>query len=139
MTVLLVALGAAVGAPLRYVAGHLLDVRFPWGTVLVNVAGSFLLGNQRKAWQAFLGLLVIVFGITVVVYEIHGHTTAQLIFIPTDFVIAWAAGFVLFRETLPAGAQGGLQIASFAAIVAGAAFLGRPDTPPDDGAELGSP
>ena len=44
MTVLLVALGAAVGAPLRYVTGHLLDVRFPWGTVLVNVVGSFLLG-----------------------------------------------------------------------------------------------
>ena len=45
MTVLLVALGAAVGAPLRYVAGHLLDDRaLPWGTILVNVAGSFLLG-----------------------------------------------------------------------------------------------
>ena len=44
MTVLYVALGAAVGAPLRYVAGHLLDRRVPWGTVLVNVLGSFLLG-----------------------------------------------------------------------------------------------
>jgi len=44
VTALLVALGAAVGAPLRYVAGHLFDVRFPWGTVLVNVLGSFLLG-----------------------------------------------------------------------------------------------
>lgn len=44
MTVLLVALGAAVGAPLRYVAGHLLDRRLPWGTLLVNVTGSFLLG-----------------------------------------------------------------------------------------------
>lgn len=44
MTVLLVALGAAVGAPARYVAGHLLDERWPWGTVLVNWAGSFLLG-----------------------------------------------------------------------------------------------
>lgn len=44
MTVLLVALGAAVGAPVRYVAGHLLDERWPWGTVLVNWAGSFLLG-----------------------------------------------------------------------------------------------
>jgi signal transduction histidine kinase len=29
------------------------------------------------------------------VYQIHGHTTEQLIFIPTDFVIAWAAGFAL--------------------------------------------
>ena len=45
MTVLWVVLGAAIGAPLRYLAGHLLDDRaLPWGTVLVNVAGSFLLG-----------------------------------------------------------------------------------------------
>ena len=44
MTVLLVAAGAAVGAALRYVAGHLLDDRWPWGTVLVNWVGSFLLG-----------------------------------------------------------------------------------------------
>lgn len=44
MTGLLVALGAAVGAPLRYVAGHHLDGRWPLGTLLVNVAGSFLVG-----------------------------------------------------------------------------------------------
>jgi fluoride exporter len=44
VTVVLVALGAAVGAPLRYLAGHLLDDRLPWGTVLVNIVGSFLLG-----------------------------------------------------------------------------------------------
>lgn len=44
MTLLLVALGAALGAPLRYVVAHLLDGPVPWGTVLVNVAGSFLLG-----------------------------------------------------------------------------------------------
>lgn len=44
MTVLLVALGAAVGAPLRYLAGHALDRRTHWGTLVVNVAGSLLLG-----------------------------------------------------------------------------------------------
>ena len=44
MTVALVALGAAVGAPLRHLAGHHLDRRLPWGILLVNVAGSFLLG-----------------------------------------------------------------------------------------------
>ncbi len=44
MTVLLVALGAAFGAPLRYVTAHLLDGVLPWGTVAVNVTGSFLLG-----------------------------------------------------------------------------------------------
>lgn len=41
---LLVAVGAAAGAPLRYLAGHLFDGRFPAGTVAVNLLGSFLLG-----------------------------------------------------------------------------------------------
>ena len=44
MTWVLVAVGAAVGAPLRYVAGHLLDGRFHRGTILVNWVGSLLLG-----------------------------------------------------------------------------------------------
>jgi len=44
MTALLVALGAAIGAPLRFLAGHHLDDDFPTGTLLVNLAGSFLLG-----------------------------------------------------------------------------------------------
>lgn len=44
MTFLLVAAGAALGAPLRYLAAHLLDGYLHWGTILVNVAGSFLVG-----------------------------------------------------------------------------------------------
>lgn len=44
MTALLVALGAAVGAPLRFAWAHVLDRRFPFGTLLVNVLGSFALG-----------------------------------------------------------------------------------------------
>ena len=48
MTVALVALGAALGAPLRYLIDRLVQhrngSRFPWGTFTVNVAGSFLLG-----------------------------------------------------------------------------------------------
>ena len=44
MTALLVALGAAVGAPLRLPRAHHLDGRFPLGTLLVNVTGSAVLG-----------------------------------------------------------------------------------------------
>ncbi|MEO3778844.1 fluoride efflux transporter CrcB [Micromonospora sp. B11E3] len=48
MTVLLVALGAAVGAPLRYLTDRAVQARygsaFPWGTLTVNVLGSLLLG-----------------------------------------------------------------------------------------------
>ncbi len=44
MTPLLVALGAGIGATLRFWVAHHLDDRFPLGTLLVNVAGSFVLG-----------------------------------------------------------------------------------------------
>lgn len=44
MDPVLVAIGAGVGAPLRYLAGHFLDGRHPWGTLLVNIVGAFLLG-----------------------------------------------------------------------------------------------
>ena len=48
MTLLLVALGAAIGAPLRYLTDRAVQARhdsaFPWGTLTVNVAGSLLLG-----------------------------------------------------------------------------------------------
>ncbi|MBK1788791.1 fluoride efflux transporter CrcB [Prauserella cavernicola] len=68
MTVLLVLLGGAVGAVLRYVIdqrvqrGH--DSAFPWGTLTVNVAGSAVLGllagwvlagGDSSALQALVG------------------------------------------------------------------------------------
>ncbi len=48
MNWLLVAAGAAVGAPLRYLTDRYIQSRhdsvFPWGTFTVNVLGSALLG-----------------------------------------------------------------------------------------------
>jgi len=44
MSALLVVVGAAVGAPVRFLAASWLDRGWPLGTLLVNVAGSFLLG-----------------------------------------------------------------------------------------------
>ena len=44
MTILWVAGGAALGAPLRFACAQLLDDRWPGGTLLVNTLGSFLLG-----------------------------------------------------------------------------------------------
>ncbi|WP_018784060.1 CrcB family protein [Micromonospora sp. CNB394] len=53
MTVLLIALGAAIGAPLRYLTDRAVQSRhaapFPWGTLTVNVAGSLLLGGLLAA------------------------------------------------------------------------------------------
>jgi len=48
MTYLWVALGGAIGASARYGVGvqaaKLLGFGFPWGTLIVNVAGSFAMG-----------------------------------------------------------------------------------------------
>lgn len=48
MTALLVVLGAALGAPARYLVDRAVTARtrgrFPWGTLAVNTAGSFVLG-----------------------------------------------------------------------------------------------
>ena len=60
MMVVLVALGAAVGAPLRYVLAVSLDGRFPTGLLLVNALGSGLFGvfaalSMGDAGWALLG------------------------------------------------------------------------------------
>jgi CrcB protein len=45
---LLVALGGAIGSSFRYLSGlasaRLLGTGFPWGTIFVNITGSFLIG-----------------------------------------------------------------------------------------------
>jgi CrcB protein len=47
-TVVWVALGAAFGAPLRYLVARViqarLDTLFPWGTLIVNVTGCLIFG-----------------------------------------------------------------------------------------------
>jgi CrcB protein len=53
MTVALVLVGGALGAPLRYLTDLLVrsrvDSLLPWGTWCVNVAGSFVLGVVAAA------------------------------------------------------------------------------------------
>ena len=63
MTILLVALGAAVGAPMRYLIDRWIQSRhesgYPWGTFAVNMLGSFVLGSlvaiSGTAGYALLG------------------------------------------------------------------------------------
>jgi signal transduction histidine kinase len=82
-----------LAAALSFVDGLLIpsiESLFP-----VGLASAALLGNLRDARQAWTGLAIVLAGITTVVYNIPGHTTAELILLPVDFGIAWAAGFAL--------------------------------------------
>lgn len=51
--ILAVASGGALGAVMRYLStslvGHLVGPGFPWGTIVVNVVGSFIMGAFIEA------------------------------------------------------------------------------------------
>lgn len=53
MTLVLVLLGGAIGAPLRYLSDLLIQARhdsvLPWGTFAVNIVGSVILGITAAA------------------------------------------------------------------------------------------
>jgi fluoride exporter len=53
MTIIVIIIGAAIGAPARYLLDRAVQARheslFPWGTLAVNVIGSFILGFLAAA------------------------------------------------------------------------------------------
>ena len=66
MTLLLVALGAALGAPIRWWVDRTVQLKwaplFPWGTFIVNVVGSGLLGVLAAVWATNASVMAL-FGI----------------------------------------------------------------------------
>ncbi|MEV4637702.1 fluoride efflux transporter CrcB [Actinoplanes sp. NPDC049548] len=102
MTLLLVALGAAVGAPLRYLTDRYVqsrhDSRFPWGTVIVNVAGSLVLGFVvgLPVPAALAALLGTGFCGALTTYSTFGYETFGLARTGQRFLaLAYALGSVL--------------------------------------------
>lgn len=86
MTWLLVAVGAAVGAPARYLADRAVQRRhltiYPWGTWVVNVVGCLVLGavasaaDAGGAWSALLGTG---FCGALTTYSTFGYETLRLL------------------------------------------------------------
>ncbi|AYY13738.1 fluoride efflux transporter CrcB [Actinobacteria bacterium YIM 96077] len=89
MTALLVAVGAALGAPLRYLTDRFIRARFgttfPWGTLAVNVVGSFLLGMLMAGWvrdhldDEMLALFGVGFCGALTTYSTFGFETLRLL------------------------------------------------------------
>ena len=63
---------------------------------VVGLASAFLLGNLRSPLKAGAGLIIVLVGIVIVVYNIPGpQTVGDFVFIPLRFVVAWVAGYAL--------------------------------------------
>ncbi len=74
------------------------DGRLIGSVAVLNLAGmaaSFLLGNLRDVFQGRVGLVVVVSGAAIVVYNDPTHSAGELFFTPVLFAIGWLAGFAL--------------------------------------------
>ena len=59
LTIAALTVAAMIGAGLRYLVSESLNGRFPYGTLLINVAASFALGMVSQAgepWQTVVGI-----------------------------------------------------------------------------------
>lgn len=116
LNLLLVAAGGAIGSVCRYLvgiaAGRLFGVAFPWGTMIVNVVGSAVMG-------LFIGLLALRFGgssplrLFVAVGFLGGFTTLSSFSL--DAVTLWERGASL----VAGGYVIGTLVASFGALAFG--------------------
>ena len=85
MTVLLVFVGAMIGAPVRYLTDRFVQGRhdsvFPWGTLTVNIVGCLILGTLTGAavGTPVLALAGTGFCGALTTYSTFGYETVRLL------------------------------------------------------------
>jgi CrcB protein len=103
VTVLAVALAGALGAPARYLVERAISVRagrgFPWGTLVVNVTGSLLLGFVT-------GLALY-----------HGLADTPKAVVGTGFIGAYTTFSTYAYETVDLAERSSFRVANAYAIV----------------------
>lgn len=123
MTALQVALGGAIGASCRYLTNvamkAILGIGFPWGTLTVNIVGSFLMGMlvvvlERKSGNhlaafvmtGFLGGFTTfsAFSLDAIFLMEDGRTEIALVYITASVLVSLAAlvvGLAFARGLVP--------------------------------------
>jgi signal transduction histidine kinase len=82
-----------LAAAVTFVDGRLLT--FTTSVFVLGMVVAFLLGNLPDVRQARAGLVIVLVGAALVVYNVPGHPASQLVFIPILFGICWLAGLVV--------------------------------------------
>lgn len=119
MTAVLVFLGAAVGAPLRYLTDRLVQSRhdslFPWGTFSVNLTGCLILGTITALPGPVLALVGTGFCGALTTYSTFSYETFRLIeqkayfYAAMNVIVSVIAGLgaALLAYTTTSGVLGG--------------------------------
>ena len=85
-----------LAAVLSFVDGRL--VGFTTTASIAGLVAAFLLGNLSDRAQARVGLVVVLGGAAILMYNNPSHTTGELVIVPAMFLIGWLAGFALHQR-----------------------------------------
>ncbi len=89
-------------AAVSFVDGRL--IVFSVSASIAGVVAAFLLGNLEDAMQARVGLVVMLGGAAIIVYNDPNHSAGDWIFTPILVAIAWLAGYALRERATQAEA-----------------------------------
>ncbi len=91
-----------IGAAISFFDGELITAL--GAAVVAGMASAFFLGNLADKVQARIGLVVVLSGAAIIVYNDPSHSTGDLVFTPSLFAIAWLAGYALRERSQQAEA-----------------------------------
>ena len=91
-----------LAAGISFVDAQLLP--FMQSFFVIGMAAAFLLGNVRDPLRSLIGLPIVLGCAVIVVYNIPGATTSELVFVPLEFGISWLAGYALRERSAQAEA-----------------------------------
>ena len=91
-----------LAAAVSFVDGRL--IVFAVSASVAGIAAAFLLGNLRDHVQARIGLLIVLGGAAIIIYNDPNHSPGDFVFTPILFAIGWLAGYALRERAAQAEA-----------------------------------
>jgi hypothetical protein len=82
-----------LAAALSFVDGQLISSAA--GVFAAGMAAAFLLGNLPNSLEERIGLILVIGGAAIIVYNSPTHSQGELLFTPILFAILWLAGYAL--------------------------------------------